>query len=97
MRRILIVLLMMGIQCAVAQAQETPTPTPTETPTLTPTPEPWIYATLSPPAEGESGQMTRFDYTYTAGDVMVSSILLFLAFSLWGMFIFVVIAWSRNG
>lgn len=90
MRRVFLLLLMLGIVSAVAQAQtDTPTPMPTETmtPTPTPTPEPWIHATLAPEIEGEDGQMTRFDYVYTAGDVMVAVLLVILLLSLWGMFI----------
>jgi hypothetical protein len=67
---------------------------------MTPTPEPYIYATSIPGAGTPSGQMMRYDYVVNAGDVQTSNLLMFLLFSLWGFFIFVVIAgsalWSRK-
>lgn len=99
MRRTLIgailVLALIGSSPAFAQT-ETPSPTPTftPTPTDTPTPEPWVYMTLVPVTPDAPGQMTRFDYVATAGDVQVSTLLTWLLVSLWGMFLFAVIAFT---
>jgi hypothetical protein len=96
MRWIAAILLVIGGAPALAQT-ETPTPTPTQTPTatFTPTPEPFSYATV-PPLDGESeGQMTRFDYVVSAGDVHIANLLTWLIASLWGMFIFTVIVLYR--
>jgi len=81
----------------LAQATDTPSPTttPTQTdtatPTQTPTPEPYGYSTTVPITGTPDGQMTRFDYTATAGDVHIANLLTWLVFSLWGMFLFTVL------
>lgn len=76
-----------------AQDTATPEPTPTETPlpTFTPTPEPYVYATVMPPEGTPDGQMTRFDYVATAGDVHIANLLTWLLYSVWALFLFVVI------
>lgn len=94
MRRI-IVFLTLGLLLASAAAAQTDTPVPTETytptPTFTPTPEPFVYATVAPAATGEPGTMTRFDYTASAGDVMIAALLIALLLSVWAFFLFGVI------
>ena len=52
----------------------------------TATPDVYIFATV------ESGQMTRFDYVASAGDVHIANLLALLFFSLWAMFLFSVFA-----
>lgn len=71
---------------ALAQT-ETPTPTPTETAT----PEPYVYATIMPSDGTPPGQMTRFDYTSTAGDVHIATLLTLDVLSDWGQFLFTVV------
>lgn len=68
----------------------TPTPTNTPTNTPTPTPEPWVYLTVT------SGQLTRFDYTASAGDVHNANIITLILFSLWAMFFFAVFVYWRR-
>ena len=95
MRGIVIaVLTVMLFTADIANAQ-TDTPVPTETftptPTLTPTPEPYVHMTVIPPDGTPDGQMTRFDYTATAGDVHIANLLTFLLYSFWAMFLFLVV------
>jgi hypothetical protein len=72
----------------------TPQPTWTLAPSITPQPTATpmvgggggsdpasVYATV------ETGQVTRFDYIATAGNVHVANLLTLLFFSLWGMFL----------
>lgn len=73
-----------------AQATATPEPTYTPMPTATATPEPFTYATLAPIAPATDGQMTRFDYVASAGDVHVANLLTLMLFSMWGFFLFAV-------
>jgi len=80
-------LLTVGITTAQAQT-ETPTPTMTPTVTATPTNEPYVYATLPAPTEGATGQMSRFDYVASAGDVYIASLLTVILLSMWGFFLF---------
>ncbi len=80
MRRWIVVCGFWLIMCASANAQEDPT--------VTPTSEPYVYATLFPEATDEPGQMTRFDYVATAGDVQISNLLYWQLYSMWGMFFF---------
>lgn len=92
MRRLtaVVVLLMLGTFAASAQT-ETPTPTETATPTPTETPAPYVYATV-PPSDGTPpGQMTRFDYVTTAGDVHIANLLTIDVISSWGQFLFTVV------
>lgn len=106
--RLLIIFVLVLMLSNTSRAQtETPTPTltPTETltptPTNTPTPEPWIYITIAPESTDEaSGQMTRFDYTATAGDVQIANLLTWILASLWAMFLlfvlFLSVIWRRR-
>lgn len=87
MRWLLCLILLVFLSLS-ALAQETATPTPTQT--LTPTPEPYVYATISPDGD-ESGQVTRFDYVLTAGDILTAVLLFALLASVWGMFVFWVV------
>lgn len=77
-------------------ATETPTETPTPTPTNTPTPEPFVYATIAPETTDEIGQMTRFDYVATAGDVHIATLLTAQLLSMWAMFLFGVLVLSTR-
>lgn len=100
MRRMMLLIWVILVgACGLAQAQETATPTPTETATATPTPtptaEPWVYGTLSPVDAGD-GQIYRFDYTMTAGDVMIAFLLLVLLFSVWAFLIYEVVMGRRG-
>jgi hypothetical protein len=92
--RVIVVLLFMALLPLSVYAQtDTPTPTPTTTPTITPSPtmEPAIYMTL-PPLEGTpDGQLTRFDYTLSAGERHIADMLTWLLYSVWGMFLFAVL------
>lgn len=94
MRRIIVVLTL-GLLLASAAAAQTDTPVPTEThtptPTFTPTPEPYVYATAAPAATDDPVVMTRFDYTASAGDVMIAVLLIALLLSVWAFFLFGVI------
>lgn len=79
--------------------QETATPTPTVTPSATPTatPEPYAYQTIiSPNATPVQGQLTRFDYVVSVGDVMVAFLLLALLVSGWSMFVYFVVSSRGN-
>lgn len=90
MRVLVMVLVVVIVISSPAFAQtETPTATPTVTPS--PTGEPWLYITMQPASGTPEGQVTRFDYVVTAGDVQIANLLTFLLFSLWGMFLFAVI------
>lgn len=86
---------------ATPQPSSTPAPTWTLAPSITPQPTATpmvssggsdaasVYATV------ESGQMTRFDYVATAGNVHIANLLLILFFSLWGMFlIYIFVVWQ---
>lgn len=86
-------LLLMCVPRVMAQT-ETPTPEPTATytPSPTPTDEPSIYATTIPVIGTPDGQMTRFDYTATAGDVHIANLLTYLLYSVWAFFLFAVLA-----
>lgn len=105
MRIVVFLAVLMSASFGVA-AQETETPTPTvtltPTPTETPTPAPWVYSTVPPPPEStdEPGQMTRFDYVVTAGDVLIADLLTWILISGWAMFLFVVLflgpLWRRK-
>ncbi len=85
----------------VAQV-DTDTPTPTETatatetptPTSTPTSEPYIYATTVPLEGTPDGQMTRFEYTATAGDIQIANLLTWLLYSFWALFLFLVLVFT---
>jgi hypothetical protein len=97
--RLTVVIVLLVLACGVASAQtETPTPTPSETPTptSTPTPEPYVYATVAPEVTDEPGQMTRFDYVATAGDVQIANLLTWLLYSFWAQFLFLVIVALRG-
>lgn len=100
MLRILLIVFLL-LSAGVVSAQDTPTPTETGTPTNTPTNTPTatdvpsLYMTMAPGAGTAIGQMTRFDYTSTAGDVHIANLLTWLLYSLWGMFFFVVfVLWN---
>ena len=87
--RWMMVILVIAIAGMTAQGQtETPTPTATPTITNTPTPEPYVYATLPAPTEGANGQMSRFDFVATAGDVHIANLLTLILLSQWGFFLF---------
>lgn len=95
MRILLVVAMVFTVSVSLVQAQtDTPvptdTPTPSETPTETntPTSEPFVHMTMPPDTGTPEGQMTRFDYTSTAGDVQIANLLTLLVYSLWGMFFF---------
>lgn len=75
---------------------ETPTPLPTITPTNTATLEPYSYATIESALIGNPSHMTRFDYTASAGDVFIALLLLFILFSIWGMFFFYIFVGRKN-
>lgn len=99
MRWMILGLLVVMVSGMTFAQTETPIPTETETatPTNTPTPEPFVYATIAPETTDEPGQMTRFDYVATAGDVHVANLLTIQLFSLWAMFLFgVFVLWRRN-
>lgn len=82
----------------VAQV-DTDTPTPTETatatetptPTSTPTGEPYIYATTVPLEGTPDGQMTRFEYVASAGDVQIANLLTWQLYTTWALFLFLVL------
>lgn len=78
MRSILVLMVMVLIGSGAAAQTDTPTPV------LTISTSPHVFATTI------SGQMTRFDYTATAGSVHTANLLTFLFVSLWAMFLFVV-------
>jgi hypothetical protein len=100
----LTMLLIVGLcLCAVsisAQSTETPIPTITltPTPTNTPTPEPFVYATIAPESTDQiEGQMTRFDYTVSVGETHIANLLTMLLYSVWGIFLFVLLVlWLRR-
>jgi hypothetical protein len=79
MRGVLIVIVVLLVSVSVVHAQDTATPTPTNTPepTFTPAPVVAVYDTIY-------DQPVQIAYSVTAGDVMVSVLLLLLLFSLWG-------------
>ena len=90
MRKVTVLLAILVFSCA-AQAQ-TPTTLSTETPTIAPTvSEPSIFMTIVGIDGTPEGQMTRFDYTATAGDVHIANLLTLQLFSLWAGFVFVVV------
>jgi hypothetical protein len=68
---------------------QTETPTPTATATLTPAP--YVFATIAPSDGTPPGQLTRFDYVSTAGDVHIANLLTLDVISGWGQFLFSVI------
>lgn len=80
-----ILLFVMAICCGVVSAQ-----TDTPTPALTLPLEPVVFATTA------SGQMTRFDYTATAGDIQISLWLTLIFISCWGMFLFAIFVYVRR-
>lgn len=97
MRWMILGLLVVMVSGMTFAQTETPIPTETETATPTHTPEPFVYATIAPETTDEQGQMTRFDYVATAGDVHVANLLTMQLFSLWAMFLFVVfVLWRRK-
>lgn len=97
MYRLAAVIIIVVIVASVTSAQtETPTPTSTPTETPTPTPEPFVYATIAPEVTDQPGQMTRFDYVATAGEVHIANLLTAILLSGWGMFLFVVLAKRRR-
>ena len=71
-------------------------PAPTATATVvcvpfvpTPTRDPVAWITIAPlSSTTPQGQMTRFDYVVSAGDVQTGNLLTWLLYSLWGMFLF---------
>lgn len=96
MSRLAAVLIIVVIVASVTSAQtETPTPTSTPTETPTPTPEPYVYATMEPEVTDEPGQMTRFDYVATAGEVHIANLLTLILISGWGMFLYAVLVRRR--
>lgn len=97
LRLTVIVAILLGLVGHVQAQTETPTPMPTYTSTPTLTPEPYIYATLLPEATDEAGQMTRFDYVATAGDVHIANLLTAQLFSVWVLIILLVLVlWGRR-
>lgn len=96
MRWIVALLMCIGLASMVQAQTETPTSSPTPTVTPTPTPEPYTYATLAPESTDEPGQMTRFDYVVTVGEVQVSNLLTLQLFSQWGMFLFALLLFWRR-
>lgn len=78
---------------ATVAAAQTETPTPTPTPTDTPAPV--VQFTLPAP-ESTPGQAAAFEYTATVGELHIANLLTALLFSVWGMFLFVVI-FPRGG
>jgi hypothetical protein len=99
---LLIVVMLVGVSAVGAQDTATPTFTPTDTPTPTPTSTdvPFIHVTMIPGDGTPVGQMTRFDFTSTAGDVQIANLLTWLLYSVWGIFLFAVIVlgvlWRRS-
>lgn len=90
----LLVLAICLVFCApLASAQATATPTATLT--VTPTPEPYVYATL-PPQYGAPGQMTRYAFTVSTGELQIANTLQWLLYSVWGMFLFSLFIYLRN-
>lgn len=89
MRWLLVFCILFGV--AMSAAAQTDTPTPDPTPTETATPEPYVYATILPPDGTPPGQLTRFDYVATAGDVQISTLLTIDVLSDWGQFLFTVV------
>lgn len=84
-------LVVIGLLFAVAISAAAQTETPTPTPTATATPEPYVYATVLPPDGTPPGQVTRFDYVTTAGEVHIANLLTLDVISDWGVFLFNVI------
>lgn len=88
--RWLVAFIILVTLATVATAQtETPTPTPTDTPA------PVVQFTLPAP-EGTPGQAASFEYTATVGELHIANLLTALLFSVWGMFLFLVI-FPRGG
>lgn len=87
MRWFVVVLLVFAVAMSAAAQTETPTPTATATATQ----EPYVYATVNPPDGTPPGQMTRFDYIATAGDVQIANLLTIDVISDWGQFLFTVV------
>lgn len=93
------IVVLMFSAVGLVSAQDTPTPTDSPTPTATSTatvtptvtPEPYVYMTMQPEATDEPGQMTRFDYVVTAGETHIANLMTWLLYSVWGMFLFVVL------
>jgi hypothetical protein len=94
----LVVLLLYALPVS-AQDTATPSATPTSTHTPTPTLEPARYITIAPGEGTPEGQLTRLDYTVSAGDIQIANLLTWLLYSVWGMFLFgvlVLLARYRN-
>lgn len=88
---VLVVLIVVFNAGGLSAQTATPTPTPTETPAPTPTMDVAVYATMPPPDTGTPGQMTRFDYTISAGEAHIANMLTWLLYSIWGMFLFAMV------
>ncbi len=86
MRRLIALLLCLVLSAAAVSAQ-----TETPEPTATYTPAPHVYVTIPPLELTPMGQVARFDYVVSAGDVYTTDLLTAILFSLWGMFIFTVL------
>ncbi len=85
---------------ATPASTTTPQPTPTPQPTSTPQPSPTamsVIVAIDPQRSysSDSGQITAFDYSASAGDVHISNLLSALLFSVWGMFVFAVFVLVR--
>lgn len=97
MRWFIIIFLVVFVSTAAHAQTETPDAiAATHTPTASPTPEPFVYMTMVPEETDEPGQMTRFDYTSTAGDVQIASLLTAQLLSQWAMFLFIVLVMVGN-
>lgn len=78
------------------------TPASTTTPQPTPTPQPTstsmsVIVAIDPQRSysSESGQITAFDYSASAGDVHIANLLTALLVSVWGFFVFAAIVLVR--
>jgi len=74
---IVFIIVMASPAGAVFAAPVMQEPTPEVTPDTTPDPS-YIYEEIE-------GQAVRYDYVISAGDVMVSALLIVLVFSVWGL------------
>jgi hypothetical protein len=74
---IVLILLLVSPAGAVFAAPVMQEPTPEVTPDTTPDPS-YVYEVID-------GQDVRYDYVISAGDVMVSGLLVVLVFSVWGL------------
>jgi hypothetical protein len=89
---VLLIVLLMAVSTARAQTE-----TPTIMPPQTETPAPYSYSTLPPQQGTPPGVMTRFDYTVSVGETHIANLLTWLLYSLWGMFLFLVLVMMRRG